>query len=173
MNRLAIYSVIVFLISSTCSRYPDNPTQDAEIEESASVRHLNTEYVECDLGLKGSLATKINVMVFEVMVTQTPVRAVEFFGRAIIEGPPDHRTHAVHFRTDSVLFHPDLKGYEFRTFESIRPGIPYTLYRPKLPTNEYVPFHGKQGMVMAITIDEVWAIQEDGVRMPIALDVSE
>ena len=136
---------------------------------AVSIEHLGTEYVHVDSTIDGLITTKVNILSFGIRAVNFKPKALEFYGRTIIHGPPENRVYAIHFRTDSVALNSRIAGFTFNTEEWINPGLTYTLIRPKFPTNEYSPFQGLQGKVKEVTITEAWAIDGDGNRFSVTL----
>ena len=165
MKRSALcLSVILFL---NCSKLPFGP--GIRLEPSAVIEHLGTEYVDADSTVNGLITTKVNILSFGIKSVNFRPKALEFYGRAIIHGPPENRVYAIHFRTDSVALNSTIAGFTFNIEEWIDPGSTYTLIRPKFPTNEYSPFQGLQGKVKEVSITEAWAFDENGNRFSVAL----
>jgi hypothetical protein len=166
-----ITSLLLILLVFACSKSPTEPSPYGG-RETVIIEHLGTEYVETDPPASGLITTKVNVLSFQIRAENFHPRAVEFYGRAILEGPPWNREHAIYFRTDSLIMNVQINGFSFNTAQSIEPGSTYTLIRPKYPTNEYSPFAGIQGKVQQITITEAWAINDEGGRFSVAIDTT-
>ena len=166
-----ITSLLLILLVFACSKSPTDPGPYGG-RETLIIEHLGTEYVETDPPASGLITTKVNVLFFQIRAENFHPRAVEFYGRAILEGPPWNREHAIYFRTDSLIMDVQINGFSFNTAQSIEPGSTYTLIRPKYPTNEYSPFAGIQGKVQQITITEAWAINDEGDRFSVAIDTT-
>ena len=160
---------LLFFLFVSCERFPSNPPKTPLNLKIVFVEHLSTDYVPADLPVEGIAATKVNVLSFSLRAENFMPKALEFFGTALIEGPPECRKHSVYFKTDTIFIHPEGTEYSFNTLEWIESGRTYTLVRPKFPTNEYSPFQGTQGMVTELTITEVWAIDGEGRRSSVVL----
>jgi len=166
MKTMAIFLVLFFLVG--CEFFPSNPQDKVQNLETVYIEHCKTDYVSTEPPMDGVVATKVNVLTFQMRVKNFKPRALEFYGRAILDGPPESREHALCFRTDSVSLIPKDTGYIFNKLEEIDSESTYTLIRPKFPTNEYSPFCGTQGKVLKITITEVWAFNENYERFSVA-----
>lgn len=165
-----IYSLLVISLFVACQRFPTNPPKTPEATPSVFIDHLATAYVLTKPPTQGLVATKVNVLSFRIRVKNFSGRALEFYGRVVIEGPPECRDHAVQYRTDSVVLYPADTGYTFNTLENIEPETTYILVRPKYPTNEYSPFEDTQGMVTEVTITDAWAYDDHGKKIPLVLE---
>ena len=152
----------VALAFVACENFPLNPSIEPLSEKTASIEHVRTEYVPAQAPIDGIAADKVNVLYFNLRVDNFKPVAVEFYGRAILEGPPVSEEHSIHFRTDKLTLEPVATDYEFNILSTIDPGVTYSLLRAKFPTNEYAPFEGEQGKVKMLTITEAWAFDEDG-----------
>ncbi len=166
-----ITSLLLALLVFACSKTPTEPGLYRG-RETVIIQHLGTEYVETEPPASGLITTKVNVLSFRIRAENFHPMAVEFYGRAILEGPPWNREHALYFRTDSLIMNVQINGFSFNTAQSIEPGSTYTLIRPKFPTNEYTPFEGIQGKVQQVTITEAWAINDRGDRFSVAIDTT-
>ena len=166
-----ITSLLFVLLVFACSKSPTDPGPYGG-RETVIIEHLGTEYVETDPPANGLITTKVNVLSFRIRAENFHPTALEFYGRAILEGPPWNREHALYFRTDSLIMNVQINGFSFNTTQSIEPGSTYTLIRPKFPTNEYSPFEGIQGKVQQVTIIEAWAINDHGDRFSVAIDTT-
>jgi hypothetical protein len=161
---LSLCTILLF-----CDEYPPNPV-DVKIElKGVSVRHTETDYIPVNPPVKDMMATKVNVLVFRFVVNGIELKALEFYGKAIVAGPPEGRMYAVHFRTDSLGLIPEGTHYHFNIIDKIEPDSTYVIVRPQYPTNEYSPFIGDRGKIVSIIINEVWAYREDGTMMPITM----
>jgi len=168
MRYVTVFLSAILLIS--CGQYPSNPSKTLTSESKVvCIEHLNTDYVLANSSVDGIAATKVNVLSFSIRAENFMPKALEFFGTALIEGPPESREHSIYFQTDTVFVNPEGTGYTFNTMEWLEPGKTYTLVRPKFPTNEYSPFEGTQGMVTELTITEVWAIDGEKRKFSVAL----
>lgn len=157
-----VFIVLACMVGSACEHFPLNPSREPLPEKTASIEHVRTEYVSAQAPSEGIAADKVNVLYFDIRVDNFKPVAVEFYGRAILEGPPGTNEHSIHFRTDSITLTPVATPYDFNILNSIDPGVTYSLLRAKFPTNEYAPFEGNQGKVTLLTITEAWAFDEDG-----------
>ena len=166
-----ITCLLLVVLISACSKSPSDPSS-YKGHETVIIEHLGTEYVEADPPTSGLITTKVNVLSFRIRAENFHPTALEFYGRALLQGPPWNREHALYFRTDSLVMNVQINGFSFNTAQSIEPGSTYTLIRPKFPTNEYSPFAGMQGKVQQVTITEAWAINEQGERLSVALDTT-
>lgn len=162
---IPILLAVVFLV---CAKLPNDPAKLIK-PWTIFIEHLGTEYVEADLTVDGLISTKVNVLTFGIRSENFNPKALEFYGRAVLYGPPENREHAIHFRTDTITMEPTVTGFTFNTQEWISPGIDYTFNRAKFPTNEYSPFQGLQGKVKEVTITDAWALNENNVRFSIVL----
>lgn len=160
---------LLFIVSFLrCSDFSSNSV-DPRASGSVYIQHVGTEYVETLPPGQGLVATKVNVLSFEIRAENCQPNALEFYGRAAIQGPPGNREHGFCFRTDSLSINTEIAGYNFNVEQRINHGTTYTLMRPKYPTNEYAPFEGIQGKVMEVTITEAWAIYENGDQYSVAV----
>ncbi len=161
---LSLCTILLF-----CDEYPPNP-ENVKIElKGISIRHTETDYIPVNPPMKDMMATKVNVLVFRFVVRGIEVDALEFYGKAIVAGPPEGRIYAVHFRTDSLGLIPEGTHYHFNIIDKIEPDSTYVIVRPQYPTNEYSPFTDSRGKIMSIEIDEVWAYWEDGTVAPVSM----
>jgi len=160
MKYVTVFCVVLAFVA--CEHFPLNPSKEPLPEKVASIEHVGTEYVPAQSPMDGIAADKVNVLSFNLRVDNFKPVAVEFYGRAILEGPPASEEHSIHFRTDSLTLLPIATNYEFNILNTINPGVTYSLLRAKFPTNEYAPFEGEQGKVKLLTITEAWAFDEDG-----------
>ena len=168
-RTLFLLLIIPFL---RCSDFSSD-SNDSRNDGTVFIRHTGTEYVETKPPGQGLVATKVNVLSFEIRTEDCQPRALEFYGRAEIQGPPGNREHGFCFRTDSVSLDAQITGYTFNTEARLDQGTTYVLMRPKYPTNEYAPFEGTQGKVIGVTITEVWAIDEYDNRCSVCLEESD
>ena len=164
MKRITLFFFAILFLN--CSK---SPTGTRFEPLAVSIEHLGTEYVDADSTVDGLITTKVNILSFGIRSVNFRPKALEFYGRAIIHGPPENRVYAIHFRTDSVALNSTIAGFTFNIEEWIDPGSTYTLIRPKFPTNEYSPFQGLQGKVKEVSITEAWAFDENGNRFSVAL----
>jgi len=149
-----------------CEKYPANPPKDPNSKQ-VLIDHLNTEYIETEPPVEGIVATKVNILTFQIRARNFKPKSLEFYGRALLIGPPENREQAIHFKTDSIILSPVNINVDLNTLQSIEPESTYIIKRPKYPTNEYSPFKGEQGRVQLITITEVWACDEQGKKYPV------
>ena len=161
MKKLILVSVGLLIIA--CEQFPSNPSK-LDLSERVYIEHRDTEYVPAETTIEGIAATKVNVLSFEIRTENIESTALEFYGRAMLDGPPGYQEHSIHFRTDSLFLSVEGMEYTFNKLVSLEPGSTYTIVRPKFPTNEYAPFEGTQGMVREITITQVWAYDQDGEK---------
>ena len=164
-KALLLLIIVSFLHCSDFSSDSVDPRNDGILY----IQHVGTEYVKTIPPGQGLVATKVNVLSFEIRAENCQPNALEFYGRAAIQGPPGNREHGFCFRTDSVAIATQIESYNFNVEQQINNGTTYILMRPKYPTNEYAPFEGIQGKVMEVTITEAWAIYENGNRYSLAL----
>jgi hypothetical protein len=167
--QLLLSPLILFI---ACEQIPLNPPKIPQNENTVYIEHINTEYIPVNPNIEGLIASKINLLFFNLKVENFTAKTIEIFGRAVLSGPPVEHEHGIHFRTDQVTYKPDETGYEFNEFDWIEPEKVYTLVRPKYPTNEYSPFQDMQGMILEIDVTEVWAYDEFGERIPVILKES-
>ena len=160
MKVAVILCVALTLVA--CEHFPLNPSKEPLPSKVATIGHVLTEYVSAQAPIDGIAADKVNVLYFNLRVDNFKPVAVEFYGRAILEGPPGNNEHSIHFRTDTINLTPVESPYHFNILNSIDPGVTYSLLRAKFPTNEYAPFEGDQGKVTLLTITEAWAFDEGG-----------
>jgi hypothetical protein len=165
LQFLVIFGVFILF----CDRYPPNPVRVPSNLFGVSIQHVDTDYISVQPPADGMVSTKVNVLSFRIVVKNLEVSALEFYGRAVMDGPPENRIHAVHFRTDSLGLKPDSTDYQFNLLQEIQPESVYVIVRPQYPTNEYSPFDDDRGKIISIEIDEVWAYQKNGtaVSMPL------
>ena len=154
--------ILIVLVAASCEQFPVNPIDGSQEPEMVLIEHFETDYVPAESSVEGIAATKVNVLSFHLKAENFNPKAIEVYGRAILEGSPGNQEHSIHFRTDSLWLNLSETGYEFNTLSTIQQGATYTLIRAKFPTNEYAPFEGLQGMVKELTITEVWAYDESG-----------
>jgi hypothetical protein len=165
LRHIKLFCLALTLLA--CEHYPSNPEIKADLR-LVRIDHLSTRYVPIDPPVDGLVARKVNILEFSVAVENLTTSALEFRGKAVISGPPETKEHAFRFRTDRLdPVVPDA-GVPFAVFASIDTGTAYVFYRFQIPMNEYSPFAQGQGMVTALTIDEVFAIDERGAscRVP-------
>ena len=167
MKHITVILLTAFIVG--CSSSPSGPDISDE-QMNVAIEHLSTDYVDTEPPAPGMVATKVNILAFQIRAENFQPTAIEVYGRALIEGPPWNREHALYFRTDSLTMDYQINGYSFNTAQPIVPGSTYTFVRPKFPTNEYSPFEGVQGKVDSITITEIWAIDAQGFRISVPLD---
>ena len=152
-----------------CDEYPPNPEDVKPVLNGVFIQHTETDYIPVNPPAEGMMATKVNVLSFRFVVKEIEVKALEFYGRAIVAGPPEDRIHAVHFRTDSLGLIPEGTVYQFNVINKIEPESTYIIVRPQYPTNEYSPFTDDRGKIVSIEINEAWAYREDGTVAPVSL----
>ena len=159
------------LLYTACQQFPSNPPKNIE-PPTVFIEHLKTDYIEFETSIDGLATDKVNILFFQLKVANFEAKALEFYGRADIEGPPEMVNHAIHFRTDLIGSDLDGTNYPFVILDDIQPESTYAFLRPKFPTNEYSPFSGTQGMIRSITITEVWAYDEHGNKFLVELGQS-
>jgi hypothetical protein len=162
-----ILLLAVFIVA--CERYPANPPKVEEPVKTAYIHHVGTDYVPADTTVHGIMADKVNILLFEIKVDNFIAKSLEFYGKAVLEGPPEYHEHAIHFHTDDIVMDPGDVGYTLNTLDFIQSGPWYPLVRAKFPTNEYSPFEGTQGKVIEVSINEVWAYDEFGQKYSVTL----
>ena len=162
MKTVAIGCCI--LLFAACERFPANPPTDYPPEPRITIEHLSTDYVPVDTTITGIASDKVNVLMFHIKAENFTAKAIEFYGTAVMAGPPDSVEHVVHFRTDDLNYSLNGTGYEFNTLDQVDPDLSYILVRAKFPSNEYAPFDGIQGMIESITITEVWGYSQTGEK---------
>lgn len=168
MRCVTVFLSVILLIS--CGQYPSNPSKTLSPESKiVFLEHLSTDYVLANSPVEGIAATKVNVLSFSIRAENFMPKVLEFFGTALLDGPPESREHSIYFQTDTVFVNPEGTGYTFNTLKGLETGKTYTLVRPKFPTNEYSPFDSTQGMVTELTITEVWAIDGEKRKFSVAL----
>jgi hypothetical protein len=161
-----------FAFVLACADFPSNPVKIQPEIRTASVRLAETQYIPVDPPGDGLVARKVNILCFEVRADNFEARAIELIGKATVEGPPETKEHAFHFRTDKVdSIVPDTPVV-FNVLDSVEPESTYTVFRFQFPMNEYSPFADSQGMVKSVTIDEVWGYDREGTRFHVDLDPS-
>ena len=158
---LLFLPVIVFVV---CDSFPTNPPKTPAQEPLVCIELASTDYVSVEAPGEGIVATKVNILTFEVSVRNFQPKALEFYIKAEFEGPPDSQDHMILFRTDEVTYNLEETGYNFILLDQVSSDTIYTLNRSKYPTNEYAPFEGDQGRILTIQIIEVWAISEIGEK---------
>ena len=159
--------ILLLVVMAACERFPTNPVNTPP-SENVCIEHLSTDYVPAEPPLQGIVATKVNILTFNIMAENFQPKALEFYIKAEFEGPPDAQDHMILFRTDQVTFNPDETGYTFDTLEQMSTDTIYTLHRPKYPTNEYSPFDGDQGKILSVQVVEVWAMNQEGEKYSVA-----
>ena len=162
-----LMSLCAFLLF--CDDYPSNPDEIKPLSDGVILQQIKTEYIPVNPPAEGMTATKVNVLSFQFAVKGKEVKALEFYGKAIVAGPPEGRIYAVHFRTDSLGLTPDDTDYSFNIIDQIEPESTYTIIRPQYPTNEYSPFIDDRGKIVSIEISEVWAYRKDGTITSVSL----
>jgi hypothetical protein len=161
--------LIAITLFVTCEKFPSNPAQIREEARIASVTLAETRYIQVDPPGEGLVASKVNILCFKVRANFS-ARSMELIGKAKVEGPPETREHAFHFRTDQVDSMVPNASVVFNVLNSVEPETDYVLFRYQFPMNEYSPFANDQGKVSSVTIDEVWAVDPEGNRFPVNLD---
>lgn len=156
VRQLLVFFAGILLIFWGCDRYPTNPPTAESSFPAVEIRLVEAEYLPVLTTEDGLVADKINILTFEIE-SHISAKALEFCGRARVEGPPESQLHVLHFRTDTVNSIAVVSA-DFNEVESIQPGDVIRLVRPKYPTNEYAPFIGNQGMIRSVEITEIWAI---------------
>ena len=169
MKKLVLISFWAVSFFSACSEYPNNPSKNPEPVPAVSIHHVQTDYVPTEPPTDGLLATKVNILILQLRAEAFTPKAIEFYGRATLVGPPDSHIHSIHLRTDSLSLVPNIEGYSFNTLDNIEPGSTYVIVRPKFPTNSYAPFAENQGKIDTIEFTEVWAWNADGQKISVQL----
>jgi hypothetical protein len=161
--------LIAFTLFLTCEKFPSNPVRIPKDVKIASVTLAETRYIQVDPPGEGLVANKVNILCFK-MRANFSARSMELIGKAKVEGPPETKEHAFHFRTDQIDSMVPNTSVVFNVLKSVEPETVYVLFRYQFPMNEYSPFANNQGMVSSVTIDEVWAVDREGNRFPVNLD---
>ncbi|MBN1782708.1 hypothetical protein JW948_16345 [bacterium] len=154
----------LILVFSQCERFPSNPSLGNSGSPWVEIRHVATEYTANPVTVNGLAADKVNLLTFEILANDFETRALEVFGRVILEGPPYEREHRLHFRTDVLL---QKESESCQCLDYIQPELPYQIVRAQFPTNEYSPFMGSQGKVKEVIITDAVAIDANGNMMHI------
>lgn len=152
-----------------CEQYPSNPPIPSQDKPTVIIEHTHTDYVEIENYIDGLSTNKVNILSFKITIGDFNAKAIEFYGRAKLEGPPDMGDHDLHFRTDLVMSKLANPDYVFETLDNIQPETTYYIMRPKFPTNEYSPFSDQQGMLLSLTLTEAWAIDANGDKFLVKL----
>jgi hypothetical protein len=161
--------LIAFTLFLTCEKFPSNPVQIRPEVKIASVTLAETRYEQVDPPGEGLVASKVNILCFKVRANFS-ARAIELIGKAKVEGPPETREHAFHFRTDQIDSMVPNTSVVFNVLSSVEPETVYVLVRYQFPMNEYSPFANNQGKVSSVTVDEVWAVDREGNRSQVNVD---
>ena len=162
--------LFAFTIFLTCEKFPSNPTKVRPDVKIASVTLVETQYIPVDPPGDGLVANKVNILHFRLQAVNFGAKSLELIGKATIEGPPETKEHAFHFRTDQIDSLVLNTPVVFNVLDSVEPETVYTVLRYQFPMNEYSPFVNTQGMVRSVTIDEVWGVDLQGNRFPVNLD---
>lgn len=170
MKQLILLSA--FALALACADFPSNPVKVQPEIRTASVKLTETQYVPVDPPGAGLVASKVNILCFEVRAENFEARAIELIGKATVEGPPETKEHAFHFRTDKIDSMVPNTAVVFNVLDSVEPETTYTVFRFQFPMNEYSPFADTQGMVKSVTIDEVWGYDRQGTRFHVDLNPS-
>jgi hypothetical protein len=171
--RYGYVVLLSLLVVVACEKFPVNPPKMEAPQPAVYIRHVGTDYVPAEVQVEGIIANKVNVLSFEIRIENFTAKSLEFYGIALLEGPPEWQEHAIHFRTDIVSLDLEDIGYTFSVFEAIQSGAIYTLNRAKFPTNEYSPFDGTQGKILSLSLTEAWSYDESGRRESVKLIQSE
>jgi hypothetical protein len=166
-KSIGLLLICAFLVF--CDEYPPNPVEVNLVPDGVIVQCIKTDYIPVNPPAEGMTATKVNVLSFQFAIEGKEVKVLEFYGRAIVAGPPEGRICAVHFRTDSLGLIPEGTDYPFNIIDEIEPDSTYLMIRSQYPTNEYSPFVGDRGKIVSIEIDEVCAYRKDGTIMSVSL----
>jgi hypothetical protein len=161
--------LIAFTLFLTCEKFPSNPVQVPLAVRTASVTLAETRYEQVDPPGEGLVASKVNILCFKVQANFS-ARSIELIGKSKVEGPPETREHAFHFRTDQIDSMVPSTSVVFNVLSSVEAETVYVLFRYQFPMNEYSPFVNDQGKVSSVTVDEVWAVDKGGNRFPVSLD---
>jgi len=161
--------LLLFIFITSCEKFPSNPLMTSMKPETVFIKYLGTQYVPANPPAEGLVATKVNVLFFKIRIKNFETKALEIYGRTVIEGPPDSREHSLYFKTDTILVNPEETGYTFNTLGTVVPESTYTLVRAKFPTNEYSPFEGTQGEVKKVTITNIFAYDKNGKKFSVAV----
>jgi hypothetical protein len=162
---------VFILLVFGCDRYPTNPSLADGQSPVVMIHHVTTEYLPAHATEDGLVADKVNVLVFEIK-SSVSARALEFCGRALMQGPPQEQEHVVHFRTDEVIPAIQVPEAEFNVVQTISAGEVFQLIRPKFPTNEFAPFSGSQGMIRSVEITKVWIVDNSGNLIQVSFSQS-
>jgi len=152
-----------------CEQYPSNPPIPNQNKPMVVIEHMRTDYVEIENYIDGLSTDKVNILSFKITVGDFNAKAIEFYGRARLEGPPEMGDHDLHFRTDLVASNVANPDYVFETLNHVKSNATYYISRTKFPTNEYSPFSNSQGMLQSLTLTEAWAYDENGDRFLVDL----
>lgn len=170
MRHVILFCLVLAL--AACEHFPSNPELKPDLR-FVRIDHLSTRYVPIDPPAESLVARKVNILEFRVRAENLVTAALEFRGKAALSGPPETKAHAFRFRTDRLDPVVPQAGIPFEVFASIDTGTAYVFYRFQIPMNEYSPFADGQGMVTALTIDEVLAIDEQGESCRVAFSSGE
>ncbi len=170
MRHVILLCLALTLVA--CEHFPSNPELKPDLR-FVRIDHLSTRYVPIDPPAESLVARRVNILEFRVRAENLVTAALEFRGKAALSGPPETKTHAFRFRTDRLDPVVPQAGFPFDVFASIDTGKAYVFYRFHIPMNEYSPFADGQGMVTALTIDEVLAIDEQGESCRVAFSSGE
>lgn len=166
--RNSLFVLLFSVCFIFCEKFPSNPTYEEPDPNGVSIKHIEINYVSADPPADGMIATKVNIISFRFAIRNLKVKALEFYGKAVLDGPPDDRVYAIHFRTDSLGLKPEDTEYQFNVLEEIEPESTYVIVRPQYPTNEYAPFVDDRGRIKSIKIYDVWAHREDGTTVSLS-----
>ncbi len=161
--------VVLMVLIAGCSNYPSNPPKDSLLPKQVFIEHIGTDYVPATPPFSGLEATKVNVVKFKITVYNFQPEALEFYGIAHMQGPPDGLEHVIYFRTDDLTYELNDIGYEFEKLGCIEPDSTYIFMRPKFPTNDYLPFDGEQGKIIDVNIIDVWAYMGSSKKISVEL----
>ena len=165
--------LLSFIWVLSCDQFPTNPIQTPEVLKKASVACVESEYVPVNPPGEGLVATKVNVLAFRVRAMNFHAKAIELIGRATFEGLPGNSAHTFRFRTDSIGSAAPKTVYPFDVIRSIEPETTYTFFRFQFPMNEYSPFSGTLGKIRSVTIDEIFAYDEDSSHPTVVVNTTE
>ena len=161
--------LLIPLIFIGCEQYPSNPPIPYQSMPTVLIEHIKTDYVEMETSIDGLSTNKVNLISFQLTIGDFNAEAIEFYGRAKLEGPPEMGDHALHFRTDLVMSEFIKSDYVFETLDGVQSDRTYQITRPKFPTNEYSPFSNSQGMLRCLTLTEAWAYDANGDKFLVEL----
>jgi hypothetical protein len=157
-------SLMLTLLLSQCEQLPTNPVPGKSDLQTVTINHVGTDYVAAQTTMEGLATSKVNMLTFEIQTHNFEARALDIFGRVILDGPPYEREQSLHFRTDILL---QKENEVCICLDELISHKSYRIIRSQFPTNEYSPFIGDQGKVREVIISHVTAIDADGQEISI------